>query len=119
MRIDHWLTGNVLDAEVALCEGVPIGKKYSTDWVEAGKIISRVGIGIYVSGVWDGRIQSWTGEIRKPIELRVKRDRKELRKFGRDDVWRVCGYTALEAAMRVYVISINGEEQYTNETDKT
>lgn len=112
MIIDHWLTGDVLDAEVALCEGVPIGKKYSTDWVEASKIITRVGIGIRVSGRWDGRIQTWMGEIQKPKELWAKRDRKELRKLGRDDVWREHGRTALEAAMRVYVVSINGGEQY-------
>jgi hypothetical protein len=82
------LEGAALDWAVAQCEGQiyqgPAWTKYSTDWAQAGPIIEREKIALYLNGD-DG----WTGE----------------------DGWkRATGLTPLVAAMRCYVARKLGEE---------
>jgi hypothetical protein len=104
---NEWIDEELIDHEVAMCEGVPPSKKYSTDWNVAGEIIVREKIGFYPNGIGKGGgVQRWLARKAIPKHLRVSK---------KVEYYMASGRTPLIAVMRVYIFS-KGKANETNET---
>lgn len=104
---NRYIDEELIDHEVAMCEGVPPSKKYSTDWNVAGELIVREKIGIFPNGVGvGGTVQRWIARKSIPKHLRVGK---------KVEYYMTSGRTPLIAAMRVYILS-KEERNETNET---